>query len=248
MHERARSLPRRLIGFAVALVFAGPAIGAVPVVDVAPLTPTTLTLTPHDEAFVRYQVTNQSSVTRTLAMRPIVGIEIATAVGDCADPFTLAAHASCVLDLHVIGSQMVGDIIGGPVVCNSGNALQCYQPAAAGQLHVTLVPVPTAVIEASPATLAIAVGSVAAITVSNAADSPVSAQNLSVAVPPASSIVVDPGNCAAALPPGASCTLQVGGSVPESATVLVIAGDDTTSASVAVTLFDDAIFADGFDA
>ncbi|HEU4663096.1 MAG TPA: hypothetical protein VFS55_03580 [Dokdonella sp.] len=230
-----------------AAVLACGSAGAQPVLTFAPLTPTTLTLPANGDAVVAYQVTNASAATRTFAMTPIPGIDIDTSSGHCADPFVLASHASCALSLHLVGSAMAGDIDGGPVVCIDGSPLQCWQPAAADQLHVTLLPAQVATIAATPTEVAIAIGSTATITIGNAADSPLPAQNLAVAVPPASSIVVDLGTCTAPLAPGASCTLVVGGTAAEAATVLEIAGDDTTSASVAVTLFDDVVFADGFD-
>ncbi|HEY6940113.1 MAG TPA: hypothetical protein VI238_01465 [Dokdonella sp.] len=230
-----------------ATVLACGSASAQPVVTFVPLTPTTLALTANGDAVVAYQVTNASAATRTFAMTPIPGIDIDTSGGHCADPFVLASHEACALSLHVVGSAMPGNIDGGPLVCIDGSPLQCWQPAAADQLHVTLLPAQVATIEATPAAVTIATGSTAAIAIANAADSPVPARNLAVAVPPASSIVVDLGTCAAPLAPGASCTLVVGGTVAEAATVLEIAGDDTTTTTVAVSLFDDVVFADGFD-
>jgi hypothetical protein len=236
-----------LIGIAL-LSCAAPAAAGAPLVTFTPLTPTTLTLPDNAEATVLYQATNQAVATRTFEVTPIAGVGVVTTGGRCPDPFTLASHQSCTLELHLVGSQMSGSINGGPVACVSGNPLQCYQPASADQLHVTLVPAQIATINAHPAALVIAVGSVAAVTIDNADDAPLAAQNLTVDVPPGSSIEVDAGMCTAPLPPGASCELLVGGSVAEMATVLVIAGDNTTSTSVTVTLFDDRIFADAFDA
>lgn len=232
---------------ATTLALACGSAAAQPVVTFVPLTPTTLTLPANGDAFVAYEVTNASAATRTFAMTPIPGVGIDTSSGHCADPFVLASHEACALSLHFVASAMPGNVDGGPVVCINGSPLQCWQPAAANQLHVTLLPAQVATIEATPAEVAIAVGSTAAIMIANAVDSPVPAQNLAVAVPPGSSIVVDLGTCAAPLAPGASCTLVVGGTVAEAATVLGIAGDDTTTTTVAVTLFDDAVFADGFD-
>ena len=74
----------------------------------------------------------------------------------------------------------------------------------------------------------------------------IAAEGLAVEVPPASSILVDLGSCAAPLAPAASCTIVIGGSAAETAT-LVIAGEHTTTAEVVVTLVDDVVFEDGFD-
>lgn len=127
------------IAAAVALAHACTATAAQPLLTFVPLTPTTVILPADGEASVQYVVTNPSAVTRTFAMMPIPGVDIDTAGGHCADPFVLASHQSCTLALHLVGSAMSGDIHGGPVVCIDGNPLQCWQPSAADQLHVTLV-------------------------------------------------------------------------------------------------------------
>jgi hypothetical protein len=50
------------------------------------------------------------------------------------------------------------------------------------------------------------------------------------------------------LPPAASFDLHVGGTTAETATALVLSADDATATSVSVTLIDDVLFEDGFDA
>lgn len=217
------------------------------VITFTPLTPTTLAVPADGEAVVEYLATNQSVLARTFVMTPIAGVDIDTTAGHCADPFLLAAHQSCTLSLRLIGSAMTGDIDGGPVVCINGSPTQCWQPSAADQLHVTLVPTQVATIDATPTTLTIALGTTAPITVTNAVASPVAAQDLAIDVPPASSIVVDAGACTGALAPGASCTFHIGGTAAETETVLAISGSNTTPASVTVTLFDDTVFADGLE-
>jgi hypothetical protein len=129
---------RTCIGVVIALALPGIATGAEALVTITPLTATTLTLPINAEAFVRYQVTNQSALQRTFDITPIVGVEVIAGIGNCSAPFTLSAHQSCVLELHLIGSGMAGDINGGPVVCISGSPLQCDQPGVADLLHVTL--------------------------------------------------------------------------------------------------------------
>jgi hypothetical protein len=129
---------RACIGVGIALALPGIAMGAVPLVTFTPLTATTLTLPINADASVRYQVTNQSTLQRTFDMTPIAGVEVVAGIGNCSTPFTLSAQQSCVLELHLTGSEMAGDIDGGPVVCISGSPLQCYQPGVADVLHVTL--------------------------------------------------------------------------------------------------------------
>jgi hypothetical protein len=132
---------RCLIGIMASFVlpFAAPANAAPPVLAFTPLTPTTLTLPIDGDAFVLYQVTNQSAMPHSFAMTPIVGVELVSGSSNCSSPFVLNTLQSCILALHLIGSQMVGNVSGGPLVCIGGNPLQCYQPVPADQLRVTLI-------------------------------------------------------------------------------------------------------------
>jgi len=231
------------LAFAAAL----PATAAAPLITFSPLTPTTLALPVNGEAIVLYQVTNTSAMPHGFQMQPIQGVELVSGNGLCTDPFVLTSQQSCILGLRLVGSAIPGNITSGPIVCFPGSPLQCWSPSPANQLNVTLVPAQVATISATPPSLTLAVGHAGAFTVSNAGDSPISAQNLTIVVPPTSSILVDSGTCAAPLVPGASCVFQVVGSTAETATELVISGDATTSSIVTVTLVDDVIFADGFD-
>lgn len=238
-------LHRCLAGLACAAAL--PAGAAPPLIAFSPLTPTTLTLPTNSEAIVLYQVTNQSARVQGFQMQPIEGVEFVSGSGHCADPFVLTSQQSCILGLRLIGSEIPGNITSGPVVCIAGNPLQCWNPSPENQLNVTLVPAQVATISATPPSLTLAVGQAGTITVGNAGDSPISAQNLTVDVPPTSSILVDTGTCAAALAPGASCAFQIVGAAAETATELVVSGDDTTTSIVTVTLVDDVIFEDGFE-
>ncbi|MBN9231275.1 MAG: hypothetical protein BGO90_14075 [Legionella sp. 40-6] len=105
-----------------------------------PNTPTTLSMTPLSEAIIQYTVTNQSRKTHTLTMQPITGITQISAPGQCAPQFTLNYKQSCNLLLSIKGGQLARDIRGGPVVCDFGNLLQCYQPSAANALNITRIP------------------------------------------------------------------------------------------------------------
>lgn len=245
-----RRWSRKCLLFAGMLLVAGIATAAsipsaTPILTFSPLTPTTLTLSDHDTTVVRYQVTNQSTRTHTFAMRPIPGVTMLAGSGDCAAPFTLPYRGSCVLDLQLVGSAMSGDITSGPVVCVDGNLTLCYQPSSVAQLHVTLVHEATASIEVEPASLSMPVGGTATITVTNM-DASLAAQNLRIDVPAESGIEVASTTCSASLPPGSNCTFDITGSAPET-TTLAIMGDNTTTASVVVTVSDDVIFTDGFE-
>ncbi len=90
---------------------------------------------------VQYVITNQSRVTHTLMMQPIPGVTQRTNVGNCGNPFTLGYLQSCTLSLSVTGSALIHDVHGGPVVCQQGSSLLCYQPSAANSLNITRIPI-----------------------------------------------------------------------------------------------------------
>ena len=246
MEFPALTLLRRCItGLAFAAVL--PATAGAPLITFSPLTPTTLTLPVNEEAIVLYQVTNQSVIVHGFQMQPIQGIELVSGSGRCGDPFVLGSQQSCILGLRLLGSEIPANITSGPIVCIAGNPLQCWSPKPANQLNVTLVPAQVATISATPPALTLALGQTAVVTVGNAGDAPVSALNLSVEVPPTSSIVVDASSCATPLAPGASCDLHIVGTAPENATDVVVSADNAAPTSILVTLVDDVIFDDGFD-
>lgn len=107
----------------------------------SPLTRTTLSIRPVPNNFftVQYIITNRSHRTHTLVMTPITGIRQITSsnVNFCSNPFTLAFLQSCILNLEISGTGLIGDVIGGPVVCDRGNALECYQPRGDSILRIT---------------------------------------------------------------------------------------------------------------
>lgn len=105
-----------------------------------PLTATTLTVPPNSTSLVEYRVTNNSHKhTFPLVLKPMTGVQQIIAPGACAGVFTLAPHQSCVLALQILGNSISGSINDGPIVCNQGNALQCYRPGANDVLHITVV-------------------------------------------------------------------------------------------------------------
>jgi hypothetical protein len=102
-----------------------------------PLTATTINVSANGMATVKYQVTNQSRKSHTLVMTAIPGITQVNAAGNCPSLFSLAYQQSCTLTLQVNASSLSGDVIGGPVVCQQGNTLQCYQPSQMNSLNIT---------------------------------------------------------------------------------------------------------------
>lgn len=111
----------------------------------------TLSITSAGSAIVKYAVTNQSRKSHTLEMIPIKGITQITSGGNCSAVFTLGYHQSCTLGLLVNGNQLSGNVQGGPVVCQQGNSLECYQPGFADTLNITLIPIARYLITTSAA-------------------------------------------------------------------------------------------------
>ncbi|MFC3907747.1 RCC1 domain-containing protein [Legionella dresdenensis] len=137
-------LIRIITGFSAVMLSCGSYATATPKFTITPLTSTTLRVSQSDIAVVNYQVTNNTQITRQLTIQPITGVAQITGGGNCSSPFTLAPHQSCTLSLRINGSQMTGNINGGPVVCKtfgSGNSqpdpFLCSQPAVSGVLNVT---------------------------------------------------------------------------------------------------------------
>lgn len=103
--------------------------------------PPTVSVTPLGSAIIQYVVTNQSHKAHTLMMKPIVGVTQVTTAGACPSPFTLNPQQFCTLSLMVNGGALTHSINDGPVVCQQGNELECYQPAAANVLNITPIPI-----------------------------------------------------------------------------------------------------------
>lgn len=111
----------------------------IPLWTFEPLTATTISVTATGTANIKYRVTNQSKKSHTLSMRLIPGITQVTTGSNCSSPFVLAYQQSCTLSLSVNGGSLSGNVVGGPVVCQGGNPLQCYQPSQANSLNITKI-------------------------------------------------------------------------------------------------------------
>lgn len=100
--------------------------------------PPQVSLGPSARTTVKYTITNQSKRTHILIMKPITGInQVTLDEGECDNPFKLGYQQSCILNLQVDGGKLKGNVLGGPVVCNQGNDLQCYQPGMPDSLQIT---------------------------------------------------------------------------------------------------------------
>lgn len=127
---------------AVTLLFISTSYAGIPLWTFTPNPnfPPNISVNTASSATIKYTVTNQSKTTHTLVMTPIAGITQITTPGNCPNPFTLGYQQSCLLTLFVKGSVLPGNVHGGPVVCQQGNPLQCYQPSPANSLSITRIP------------------------------------------------------------------------------------------------------------
>lgn len=100
-----------------------------------------ITVTPISTANIKYTITNQSRKSHTLSMKNITGITQITSTGNCSNPFTLNYQQSCTLNLLVDGSALTESIKGGPIVCENGSELECYQPGPDDILNINFAPV-----------------------------------------------------------------------------------------------------------
>ncbi len=109
-----------------------------PMWTIVPTTPTTVSVPANGTASVKYRVTNQSRKAHSLIMKAIPGITQVETPGDCSLIFLLQYHQSCILNLTINGDTLPENVTGGPVICDEGNLLQCYQPITEeDSLHIT---------------------------------------------------------------------------------------------------------------
>lgn len=219
---------------------------ASPVWTITPVSPygTHFSIANGQTGIVKYKVTNQSPKVHTLYLTPTQGITQQVGSGNCASPFILGSMQSCILTLSVNGSQLNGNLEGGPVICEMNNPLQCYQPELANILTITKTTnFKTIPISVSPTTITLQVNSVSPVnvTVTNNSGN-LTAHNI-VATLPASwaDVTQDASNCATVLP-GQTCTISftAGGSL-HPLTTFPIEGTDTlqtllSASVVSVTL------------
>ena len=110
-----------------------------PLWSITPLTPTTVTIPANGTATIQYKVTNNSNLQHTLQLIPVVGLTQVTTAGNCGAVFALDAKQSCTLTLQINGSQLPGDLVGGPRICQAGSTLQCYQPSSQNILNIQVL-------------------------------------------------------------------------------------------------------------
>ncbi len=223
--------------------------GTQPKFTIIPTTATTIEITPTGTATVQYVVTNQTKITRTLAMSSIQGItQLTTDTGACANPFTLGYKQSCLLTLQLTGSELPARVTRGPEICKTegnGNTnpdpFLCSQPTFAASLNITRTDT------AGEASIAITTGSPLALQVSGSAGTMTIQNNSTTEI--ASDIAPDftgtaldglvsvTGNTCDSVNPGDTCTLTfTPGSTEVAATDFPIAGTNTTSVTGSISI------------
>ena len=244
----------RVIGI-LALIQAGHVYAGIPLWTFTPLTATTISVSTSGSATIQYTVTNQSRRVHTLAMRPITGITQNTAGGTCANPFRLGGLQSCTLSLTITGSALAGDVKSGPVVCEQGSNLQCYQPTSSNSLNITRsVVAGNTTLTASVMNLALSVNDTALnpaltgnprqITITNVGAS--AAANVTYSPSPAlpSGTTISPASCGT-LSPSGSCAITITpGMVPSAAAgdtnpvpiTLTISGTNTNTLAPTINI------------
>lgn len=221
-----------------------------PKFTIIPTTQTKWIIPVNGAARVAYVVTNQTKITRTLTMRPIAGIpQTTTGTGVCGSTFTLAHGQSCQLVFHLVGSQLSGHIVGGPVICktnghgdNSPDPFLCSQASRANSLDITSVGVENALITITPSQLILQVNSsmTGTFTFTNTSTT-VTALNIGIvpsSYPPtwaAAGITFTSSGCNS-VAPGGTCSITFtpgpGPNVPSpSSATLLFQGSNTTQVS-----------------
>jgi len=128
---------------------------------------------------------------------------------------------------------------GGPADCTAG------QPLAAGttcQVNVDAIckalaaQAVASISMVTPSILSFPVNGSVSVAVTNAAGSPVAAQNVAAQIPGGSNLVVANTTCGAMLAPGASCTLTFTAATPEGPTTVAISGDNSNTVAVSLTV------------
>ncbi|WP_312304143.1 midcut-by-XrtH protein [Pulveribacter sp.] len=130
-------------------------------------------------------------------------------------------------------------VSGGPADCAAGQPLAagatcqvnvdaiCKALAAQAVANISMV---------TPSTLNFSVNDSASVVVTNAAGSPVAAQNVAAQIPGGSNLVVATTTCGATLAPGASCTFTFTAATPGGPTAVMISGDNSNTVAVSLTV------------
>ncbi|MCW8385117.1 hypothetical protein OQJ15_02235 [Fluoribacter dumoffii] len=203
-----------------------------------PSAPPTVSLSNTDTAIIKYRVTNQSRRTHTLYMKPVIGITQVISGTTCPNPFTLVYKKSCTLALLVKGALLPGNVSGGPVVCQAGNSMQCYQPSPGNSLNITKLSQNIAGIKVSPTSLLLTAGSgmSGSLKITNSSTN-VTALNVKATLPQNWADVTQDASQCTSIAPGHSCQLIfTPGNSTHSLQTIQIKGNNTLQVTAAISV------------
>jgi hypothetical protein len=234
-----------------------------PTFTLTPTTPTTIQVPINSTVTVSYTLTNQTSVARTLTMRPITGITQDTSGDNCANPITLAPKTSCLLSLNIDGSQIAQHIASGPVVCistgpdNTPDPFLCSQPSQTNSLNITQTTAPAeTTLSESVSTLALSVsGNARTITLTNTGSNP--ANNVTYTASPAlpTGTTITPESCdtiaatetcVLTITPGATPSATPGDTSPVPITLTVLGNNTNTLTPTLNILTQGSVYQSGY--
>lgn len=227
------------------LILSAHSLYAIPIFNIVAVCQAPKTLAFNATGTASFLITNNSSITRTLTMVPIAGVQqVVASPGACTIPFTLAPGQSCLLQLKLIGSQMAPHTIGGPNICktigplnNSPDSFLCSFPAIQDQLNVTIIPaIPaeTVTLTVTPTSLTLVAGSGVSgtLTVTNNATT-TTALNVKATLPASwTDVTQDASNCVSIAPKGSCQLIFTPGNLPHPQATIPIQGDNTTTTTV----------------
>lgn len=221
-----------------------------PKFSIDPLTATAVNVPSNSNIQVRYRVTNNTKITRTLTMESIVGVSQVTTSGYCTSPFTLAHNQSCVLALQIDGEALAQAgryyVFGGPKICKTqgsgskpANSFLCSQPSQANSLDISVFnSSETAVISVSGSPVSLLVnGSSQNLTITNLSLSVTATGITSTFSGALVGAVSESANTCSTLAPGSSCTITyTPASTAVGATTFSVAGGNTNTVSPTMSI------------
>ena len=245
-------MSRMLLSLVVScVVFSIPAVyaGGQPTFSLEPLTPTTFLITKKDVRIVQYRVTNHTSMTRELTMRPIAGVTQETSgAGYCTNPFTLSPQQSCTLSLVLNGADLPRSIRNMPEICktngggdNTPSSFLCSRPSYSNGLNITVFPTSSRVIiplSVNPAILTLQTSaSPVTLTVTSHATAASLGRNIIVELPASWSDVQQNAEDCKFLAPNQSChIILTPGNTEHAEESVVVQGDNTQPAHVLMSV------------
>ncbi|MCC5792380.1 MAG: DUF1566 domain-containing protein [Legionellaceae bacterium] len=170
---------------------------------------------------VTNSMTSPQSAANVVASIPI-GSHISVQDTTCGG--SLAPGANCTITFTATGAE------GPTTIAISGSN------TTSASVDVTVTAVPVANLIVNPTNLPFAVNSSGVVTVTNDMDSPVAAENIDASIPGGSSISVQETTCGEILAIGDSCTITLTSDSQEGPTLIPIAGDNTNTVNVNVTV------------